>query len=234
MFHKRFNLFIGHFGSGKTEIALNVAFKLQKETSKTALVDLDIINPFFRSCDQKKALSEAGIRLIQPVYGGSNIDVPALPRDIMAIFASPSYHVVFDVGGDDLGAKAVSSLKYSIEKEAYALFFVVNTKRPNTATKEKIKSMLHAITVASRLQVTHLVNNTNLQYETTALDMLESQTQMEALSKETGIPLAFTCAISPLALELETMISSPILVINQYIAFPWKEGALSIIGKEVL
>ena len=109
MFDKRIAIFTGHFGSGKTEVAVNYALQTAGRGKKTAIVDLDIVNPFFRTADARGILEAEGIRVITPVYANTNVDVPSLPPEISSMFEDRSYNVWIDVGGDDLGARAVSS-----------------------------------------------------------------------------------------------------------------------------
>jgi hypothetical protein len=164
---KRINIFIGHFGSGKTEVAVNYALKLVKANPKTCIVDLDIVNPYFRTADAKIQLEEKGIWVILPMYANTNVDVPALPPEMNSIFEKKQYSTVFDVGGEDIGAKVISRYREDILKDSYELFAVINVKRPMTETADRIEKMIYELEEASRIKITKLVNNTNLLDETT-------------------------------------------------------------------
>jgi hypothetical protein len=134
MFDRRITIFTGHFGSGKTEVAVNYALQTAERGKKTAIVDLDIVNPFFRTADVRNMLEDKGIKVVTPVYANTNVDVPSLPAEINTMFEDRSYSVVLDVGGDDLGARAVSRYKEQIAGEDHIHYFVVNTRRPKTNT----------------------------------------------------------------------------------------------------
>lgn len=224
MQNKRINIFIGHFGSGKTEVALSFLMNCFRDASNTAIVDLDIVNPFFRASDAHEVLKKLNIRLIKPIYANTNIDVPALPPDINSVLEDENINVVFDVGGDDLGARAISCYKNSIEKQDYELFFVVNTNRPLTSNKEKIKSMLQEIEATTRLKVTKLVNNTNLLSETKVHDILEGSKLVKDIANEHKIDFAFTCVTKNLKEELEQRSQDSILILDNLITLPWKKG----------
>ena len=236
MFDRRINIFTGHFGSGKTEVAVNFAIKLSelsREKSdnstgineKVAIVDMDIINPFFRTVDAKSELEKHDIWVISSVYANTNVDIPALPPEIYALFEKKEYRVVFDVGGDDLGAKAVSRYRQEILNDDYELFLVVNVRRPMTDTPEKIKEMVFSIEESSRIKITKLVNNTNYLFDTTAEDIIEGQKMLEEVSKEIGVPIAFASGLKEPLEEAGRIINVPLLPIGKLIRLPWEEGS---------
>ena len=162
MFSKRIVIFTGHFGSGKTEVAVNYALQAAGKGKKTAIIDLDIVNPFFRTADARNTLEAEGIKVITPIYANTNVDVPSLPAEISGMFEDRSYNVIIDVGGDDLGARAVSRYRDQIVREDYIHYFVVNTRRPMTRTKEEIVKMILEIQSSANLKVDKLVNNANI------------------------------------------------------------------------
>lgn len=188
---KRINVVVGHFGSGKTEFALNYAIELKKTYERVYIVDLDIVNPYYRTADEKNMLSEKGISLIASPYACSNVDIPALPADVIRVFNDKDAAVVFDVGGDDDGAIALGRYKQFFDEEDYELFFMINTCRPLTKTKEDIIYMISAIEEVSRLKVTALVNNTNLAAETTIDILLKGQSAILCASTIAGIKLKY-------------------------------------------
>jgi len=222
MFNRRINIFTGHFGSGKTEVAVNFALKMSYEYKKTAIVDLDIVNPYFRTVDARAELEQNGIWVIAPVYANTNVDVPALPAEINALFENKEYKIVLDVGGDDLGAKAVSRYKDEIVQDDYEMYFVINTKRPMTDTVNKIKEMIREIEQSAGLRITKLVNNTNLLDSTTSEDIIEGQRLIEQVSSELNIPIGFVSGIQN-ALDQDVQhLRIPLLQLEKHIKLPWE------------
>jgi hypothetical protein len=222
LFSKRISIFTGHFGSGKTEIAVNYALQLSKKGDKTAIVDFDIVNPYFRTADVKDRLSEKGIRVITPVYANTNTDVPALPSEINTLFENRDYRVVFDVGGDDLGARVLSRYRDEILKDDYEIFLVVNTRRPMTDTEDKILEMINSIEASSRLTVGSLVNNTNMLEYTSCDDVLEGQRMLERVSLETNKPISFISVFNGIKDELEGKVNTKVLYMQKKIRLPWQ------------
>lgn len=191
---KHFYVLIGNFGSGKTEISLNLAFHAAKEGG-AVLVDLDIINPYFRSAERKKELQAAGVKLHYPIFALSTVDVPSLPPDIYSVFIDEHQTVIFDVGGDPAGATALGQYKgnfESIPADKLDVLYVVNPRRPFSATPEMVLDMLDRIQYRSRLSVTGFVNNGNLSTESNWEDILLGYEVLKAVSEQSGIPVAFT------------------------------------------
>ena len=122
----RIHIIVGHYGSGKTEFAINYALKLKETFKKVYIVDLDIVNPYFRTNDERKVLEDLGLSVIASPYASSNVDVPSLPADIHRVFADKEAAVVFDVGGDDDGAVALGRYKQFFNEEAPEMLFVIN------------------------------------------------------------------------------------------------------------
>lgn len=221
MFDRRISIFTGHFGSGKTEVAVNYALKLSSQNNKTAIVDFDIVNPYFRTTDAKQELENKGIWVITPLYANTNVDVPALPPEINTLFEKKEYKGVFDVGGDDLGAKVLSRYNEEILQDDYEMFFVVNTRRPMTDTLEKIEEMVYDIEYSSRLKVTSMVNNTNLLYSTTPEDIIEGHRLIEQVSKKLNIPIGFVSGLESILRKLEGEIDTQLLYLDKLIKLPW-------------
>ena len=141
---KRIILLSGHYGSGKTNIAVNLAFMLKKTHERVTIADVDIVNPYFRTSDSRRELEENGIRLICSEFAGSNVDLPALPASIYAVTADPSQAAVIDVGGDDRGALALGRLRDQIlEENNYEMLFVINRFRPLTQDADKEAEFNH-------------------------------------------------------------------------------------------
>ncbi len=157
----------GHYGSGKTEFSLNLAYKLRKKGNPVTIIDLDIVNPYFRTADDVASLENAGIRVIVPPYANTNVDIPALTSEIYSAFEQDGY-VIFDVGGNDDGAIALGRYNHYFMEKPYEMLGVINARRPLTSTAQEIADGLRDIEAVSRLSFTGLVNNTNLSVETTA------------------------------------------------------------------
>jgi len=193
MNYKRLTLIMGHYGSGKTNIAVNLAYDLKKSYNKVAIADLDIVNPYFRTKDSEEIFRNDGIRLICSDYANSNLDIPAMPSDIYSLTDDKDLKAIIDVGGDDRGALAVGRLSGAIKSENnYEMLFVINTFRPLTRDTQGLLEVLGEIEVAAGLKFTGLINNSNLGPETTKEDILESVTKAQELSKITGLPLVLT------------------------------------------
>ena len=205
----RVTLFAGHYGSGKTNIALAYARAL-KHHSPVTIADLDIVNPYFRTKDSKEVLSAEGIELVVSDFANSNVDFPALPKELYSVFSDSERRVVADIGGDDRGALALG--RYApdiIEHGDYEFLAVVNASRPLTRTPEATLDVLREIeSSASGLKFTGLVNNTNLGSETTAKDILSSREYAARTAALVGVPLKFTCCKKSLYSELKDQIEN--------------------------
>lgn len=222
MFNKRISIFTGHFGSGKTEVAVNYTLQMSKRAEKTAIVDFDIVNPYFRTTDAKGKLESEGIWVVTPLYANTNVDVPALPSEVNTLFENREYKIVFDVGGDDLGAKVLSRYKNEIVQDSYQMLFVVNIKRPMTDTEEKIEEMIHSIESSSRLRIDGLVNNTNLLQDTSPEVVLEGYKVLKRISKKLNKPITFTSGLRNVMSEIKHKIDSNILFMDKTITLPWQ------------
>ena len=185
------NIITGHYGSGKTEFALNLAMNLKKEGKKVSICDLDIVNPYFRTNDARKILEENDIKVISSQYANTNVDIPVLPGEVLSVFADKERYKIFDVGGDDDGAIALGTYFQYISKEPYEMYFVVNTLRPMTSTKEEIVEMARNIEWASRLKITAIVNNTNLQNLTKKEDLIKSVSIVDEAAKELNVNVKY-------------------------------------------
>lgn len=190
---KRLTLFCGHYGSGKTNIAVNAAISLKEKYDNVALADLDIVNPYFRTKDSSELLAEKEIRLICSSYANSNVDIPALPQDMYAITDDKSLRCVLDIGGDDRGALVLGRISDKIKEENdYEMLMVINSFRPLTRDTASTMEVLSEIETAAKMKFTGLVNNSNLGEETTAEDVLNSLCYAEDVSKATGLPVVAT------------------------------------------
>jgi hypothetical protein len=218
---ERLILFTGHFGSGKTELAINYSIILARQGQSVTIVDLDIVNPFFRSSEVKDVLNKEGIRLISPNFVGTTVDVPSLPPEIYSVFQNKISKVVFDVGGDDIGATVLGRYHPYFMQEHYRMFYVINTRRPLSSTVEQVIEMLKAIESHSRLKVTDLINNTNLMYETCLGHLLEGQTIVEQISRLLNLPVAYISGISEIIAQLPEEYSYKGFPLEIYLRPPW-------------
>ena len=190
MEHKRLTLFAGHYGSGKTNIAVNYALHLAGEGKKVCIADLDIVNPYFRTKDSARELADAGVDLVSPQFANSNVDLPALPAEAYRLVQDKSSYGIMDIGGDDRGAYALGRyVPYILEENDYRMVFVANCYRPLTRTPEEAMEVMREIEQACSLKFTDLVNNSNLGFETNADTVLASRDYIERLSALSGLPL---------------------------------------------
>ena len=221
MEHKRLTLFAGHYGSGKTNIAVNYALHLAAEGKKVCIADLDIVNPYFRTKDSAAVLEAAGIHLISPQFANSNVDLPALPAEAYRLVTDRSTYGIMDIGGDDRGAYALGRYVPGIlEENNYRMIFVANASRPLTRTPEDAMEVMAEIEAACGLKFTDLVNNTNLGDLTTAETVMGSQEYMEKLSKLSGLPIFATTAKADVAAQLELPDVLPLNLQEKYFDLP--------------
>lgn len=190
---KRITLLCGHYGSGKTSIAINLALALRKTAEQVALADLDIVNPYFRSKDRQRELEQAGIRFICSPYANSNVDIPALPQEMYAITHDRTQTAILDIGGDDRGALALGRLAPAIREENdYEMLLVVNCFRPLTRDAASTIEIMREIEYAAGIPFTGIVNNSNLGSETTDEVILSSAAYAQEISSQTGLPILLT------------------------------------------
>ena len=206
---KRVTLFAGHYGSGKTTAAVNYALWLKAQGYDTAIADLDIVNPYFRTRDSMAALNAAGVRLIASPFAGTNVDAPALPGEAYAVVENKALHAVIDVGGDDRGALALGRLRDQIIAENdYEMLLVINRFRPLTKTAELTVEVMREIEAASQIPFTAIINNSNLGPETTAEDVLDSMAYANEVCRLTGLPLKMTTVHESLYAQLQGKIEN--------------------------
>ena len=190
---KRLTLFAGHYGSGKTNVALNYAFNLRKDGYDTVIADIDTVNPYFRTKDSAKELREAGIELIASEFAGSNVDLPALPAAMYDIIFESNKYAVIDIGGDDRGAFALGRYTPEILREDnYNMLMVINMYRPLTSTPEDTLEILKEIEAASGIPFNGLVNNSNLGPSTDKETIEASLEYAKKVSELSGLPIVAT------------------------------------------
>ena len=206
---KRLTLFAGHYGSGKTNIAVNYAIYLKDMGLPVVIADLDIVNPYFRTKDSEKELKEKDIELLCSPYAGSNLDIPALPQEMYRAVQDRKTYAVMDIGGDDAGAVALGRFAPFInEEDNFEMIFVVNFFRPLTRTAEEALQIMREIEAVSHLKFTAIMNNSNLGEETTAEDILSTQDELQKLSELSALPVMMTSAKKEIAIALKEKIDN--------------------------
>ena len=228
MQHKRLTLFAGHYGSGKTNIAVNYALRLAGEGKNVVIADLDIVNPYFRTKDSAAVLEAAGVQLISPQFANSNVDLPALPAEAYRLVQDKSIYGIMDIGGDDRGAYALGRYVPTLKEENnYRMVFVANCYRPLTRTPEDAMEVMREIEEACKLRFTDIINNSNLASETTPQTVLESQDYMEKLSALSGLPIFATTAEIHVAEALSEKIDNvlPLRLQEKYFDLPSQKPA---------
>ncbi|MBR7071853.1 MAG: hypothetical protein IKI29_06830 [Clostridia bacterium] len=190
---KRITILSGHYGSGKTNIAVNLARELRQQKPRVAIADIDIVNPYFRTKDSEALLQKEDIRLICSPYANSNVDIPALPQEMYSVTDDRELYSIVDVGGDERGALALGRLSPKIAEEAnYDMLLVVNCYRPLTRTAATTVEVMREIENACRLKFSGIINNSNLGRETAPEDVEHSMAYAGELCRQTGLPLLFT------------------------------------------
>lgn len=220
---KRVRIVTGHYGSGKTEFAVNYTFRLAAAGKKTAIVDLDIVNPYFRSRELEPRFNEKGIRVISSSVKGLSVDVPAMSPEIYSVLQDTSYEVVLDAGGDKVGATALGRYHEYFDREPYDMLFVVNANRHLTSTPEEAVRYLRSIEQGSRQKATALVNNTHLCGETKLEDILRGQALTEKVSEMTGLPIKYIVAERKFVDLLPEGMQGEIFPIDIYMKKPWED-----------
>ena len=208
MTYKRLTILCGHYGSGKTNIAVNMALDLASQRDNVAIADLDIVNPYFRSKDSEDEFKEHNIRLICSEFASSNVDLPSMPADLYSITDDKSLSVIMDIGGDDRGAYALGRLRDAIKAEDdYEMLMVVNKYRPLTPDAPSTIEVMREIEWACGIPFTGVINNSNLAGETDASAVLDSITYAQEVCELSGLPLVLTTVEDRLYDELKDKIS---------------------------
>jgi len=228
MKHKRLTLFAGHYGSGKTNIAVNYALHLAKEGKQVCIADLDIVNPYFRTKDSAAVLEAAGIHLISPAFANTNVDLPALPAEAYRLVTDKSIYGIMDIGGDDRGAYALGRYVPAMREENnYRMIYVANCYRPLTRTPQDALEVMREIEAACGLKFTDIVNNSNLASETTPQTVMDSLPFIDELSRISGLPVFATTAMESVAANLPSAIHPvlPLQLQEKYFDLPSQKPA---------
>lgn len=219
---KKVTIITGHYGSGKTNISVNLALELAEKGEKVTVVDLDIVNPYFRTADFAELFSSKNINLISSIYANSNLDIPAISFDIERLTKEDGY-LIIDVGGDDSGSTALGRYKDIFDKLSESgdidMFYVINMYRVMTQTPRETTELMREIEYTARFKHTGIINNSNLGEETVKQTVLDSLDYADEVSRETKLPIAFTS--SPVEFECER---ANIKLIKRYVKAIWEQA----------
>ena len=200
---KRIRLFIGHYGSGKSEVSINYVTKLREQVEgEVALADLDVVNVYFRSREKKDIMKDLGITPIDSSINTTTLDLPAVSAEIMRPLNDKSVNYVIDVGGDNVGGKVVGRFANQFNSNDYDMFYVVNANREKTQTAKEVLQYIDAIEATSKLKVTGLINNTHMLKETTVEDVLKGQYVAREVSKIRNIPIKYISCLESIVDKL--------------------------------
>lgn len=219
---KRIRLFIGHYGSGKSEVSMNYVTKLREVVDgEVALADLDVVNVYFRTREKKDLMRKLGITPIDSSIQTTTLDVPAVSAEVMRPLHDENVAYVMDVGGDNVGGRVVGRFAEHFKSDNYDMFFVVNANREKTQTAKEVLGYIDAIEASSKLKVTGLINNTHLLRETTVDDVLKGQEVVREVSKVKNVPIKYVCCLESLVDKLPTNLEGDILPIKLYLREEW-------------
>ncbi len=220
-------LLTGHYGCGKTNLSINLALSLAQQNKNVTVVDLDIVNPYFRISDSTNFLQSAGINMVAPVFAGTTLDTPSLgPATDRAIndAAAKKTTAIIDVGGDPDGATALGRYRKAIAKAGYQMLYVVNQRRFQTASAQEAAELLEEIERVSGLKGTFVVGNTHLKKETTADIILDAVPFAQDVAKLVELPLVFVTAPTEIAAQVDKKLNSDPVVfpVEMYVKTPWE------------
>ena len=217
----------GHYGVGKTNFCLNLAVDLAAAGKQVTLVDLDVVNPYFRSSDYGQILDASGVQLLKPPFAGTALDAPMLSgriaTEIECAQADPMRVVVLDVGGDDAGATALGSFSDAVKQGPFAMLYVVNALREQTLEPTSALDLLREIEAASHCRATHVVNNTHLQRETTAETIAKGVDFAETVAELASLPILCTTCPARLqdCVDGQTLACDSVYLVQEYVSTPW-------------
>lgn len=230
---KRIIIVTGHYGSGKTNLAVNLALDAKAAGRDTVLVDLDIVNPYFRSADFSALMAEKGIETISPACANTNLDIPALTGELDGAIHTKKT-LIIDVGGDDAGAWALGRYSHAIQAAGGCdMLYVVSRYRYLTRTPEEAQGLLREIEQCGRIPATAVVNNSNLGEETTLETVLESMGYAQATADRLGLPLLFTAVERSMAQAAQKQIPDGcIYPVSIVVKKPWEVKEVQVNGED--
>lgn len=215
-------IYTGHFGSGKTEVVLNRALTYLEQGENVHVVDLDIVKPYFRLREVRHFLKEVGVNLIIPGGEFENLDLPVISPNILGTLTSAQGKILFDVGGDPMGATALGGFAQLIRPQDYEMFFVVNPYRPFTKDISLVGKMFQDIEVASRLNVSGIISNPNLGQGTLLADLRLGLPRVKEMAMTLGLPITFTAITEKYIDQLVSEIEGPVLKLKNFLLPPWE------------
>ena len=224
MFRKRVTVFVGHFGSGKTEIALNGALQLAARGEAVTVADLDVVKPYFRSRSGRAILSDAGIELLAPTGANIHADLPIIVPQIRSRLRHDRNHLIMDVGGDEIGARVLGSLSDVVPLEDTDCLLVLNFRRPSTPDPEAALGMVREIEAVGRVPVTGLISNTHLMDETTGDVVLEGYDLARETARLAGVRLTAVTVNGGLAADIESRgLECPVITMRRIVRPPFAQ-----------
>jgi len=214
---KNIILLTGHYGCGKTNLAVNLALDFSSVGEAVAIIDLDVVNPYFRTADFSDLLEKEGVRVIIPGFANTLVDIPAVPREVAAALAGEG-RVIVDVGGDDAGATVIGRYSSDIKNAGGAdMIYLFSVYRPRTGSPHDVLEHIRAIETASRQKVSYLVNSSNLGRNTAVEDIKKTSAFSRELEVLTGIPLLMTAALADIADGIEGAYA-----VKRFVQLPWE------------
>ena len=220
----RVKIFVGEFGSGKTEVSINYALKLKRRGFQTAIVDMDLVKPYFRTRENRLFIESSGIFLACPEPRLSHSDLPVMPQQVTRFLYDKNCQVIIDVGGGET-AIVLAQFKKQLEEVSYEAYFIINTCRPFSKTVEEIEASLNKLEKTSKIKVTGLISNTNIGNETTLDHLMGGVAIAESVSERLSLPLTWVVVSDELAGQLHEKVKMrhPILSIQTYTHYPWAD-----------
>ncbi|MBA7497855.1 hypothetical protein ES704_00588 [subsurface metagenome] len=219
---KRIKIFVGSFGSGKTEIAINYSIYCRKSHARVAIVDLDIVNPYFRTREAKDALNLKDIKVIAPEGEMAYADLPLISPEIKGLIQNSDYHLILDVGGDEIGTVVLGNFKFVIEGLDYEMLLVVNSYRPFTRSVLQIKQMAQEIENSSRLKISGIISNPNLSRQTDEKIIKQGHILIKQASQKLNLPIEFICIDEQFSQKVKREdFVEPIFYIKRFMRLPW-------------
>jgi len=218
----RIKIFVGSFGSGKTEIAINYSIYCRKNYSQVAIVDLDIVNPYFRTREAKDTLNLKGIKVISPEGEMAYADLPLISPEIKGLIQNSDYHLILDVGGDDVGTIVLGNFKSFIKDLDYEMLMIVNSYRPFTQDIPQIQQMAQEIENSSRLKVSGIISNPNLSTKTDEDVIKKGHILIRQAAQKLKMPIKFICIDERFSQKInQETFEEPIFYIKRFMCLPW-------------
>jgi len=225
-------IYTGSFGSGKTEIAINHSLKEAKKNNQAVIVDLDIVNPYFRSREMREELKKHGIKVIAPPGIFAMADIPLISPEIKGVIQNTNRMLILDVGGDDVGARSLASFNTVLKNTNYQMNLVINPYRPFTRTFKEIKTMLREIELSSRLKVNGLVSNPYLGLKTDLDLLIKGHEIAREVSEKLSLPVRFLVIEKTIFRKIKdsqgsksNILNNDIFIIKRFMELPWDKTA---------